>query len=452
MPTPDALARHADHRARFLAALGDDAALLFSPPERLRNGDAEYRYRQSSDVLWLTGWEQPECAVLLRPGAEQPFVMFVQKKDKEREVWTGRRPGPEGAVSIYGADAAFEITELAAKLPELLQGHPQLHYAIAEDADRDRLVVRALGAARRKARRNGLAVPDAFIDPGRVLHDLRLIKSEAELGLLQQAADITAAAHLRAMAITAPGVPEYALEAEISHVFRRRGGSGPGYTTIVGGGANATILHYIENDAPLQDGDLVCVDAGCEFAWYTADVTRTWPVNGRFTDAQRAVYQAVLDAQEAAIAASVPGATFMDVHDVATRSLTAAMVRLGLLEGDAEDPACIDGLIESEAHKRYYMHGTSHWLGMDVHDVGAYAADGRSRVLAAGMVLTIEPGLYIGADDEQAPEALRGIGIRIEDDVLITGSGNRVLTGGVPKAIDAVEAAVGTALVDAAAR
>ncbi|MEC8425047.1 MAG: aminopeptidase P N-terminal domain-containing protein, partial [Myxococcota bacterium] len=286
MPTPDALLRHADHRSRFLAALGCDAALLFSPPEKLRNGDAEYRYRQSSDVLWLTGWEQPECAVLLRPGAAEPFIMFVQKKDKEREVWTGRRPGPEGAVAVYGADAAYEFEELAGRLPELLQGYQQLHYAVAEDAARDRLVVRALAAARRKARRNGLAVPDAFIDPGRVLHDLRLIKSEAELALLARAADITAAAHLRAMAITAPGVPEYALEAEISHVFRSRGGSGPGYTTIVGGGANATILHYIENDAPLKDGDLVCVDAGCEFEWYTADVTRTWPVNGRFTSAQ----------------------------------------------------------------------------------------------------------------------------------------------------------------------
>lgn len=452
MPTPAALARHADHRARFLAALGGDAALLFSPPEKLRNGDAEYRYRQSSDLLWLTGWEQPECAVLLRPGAAQPFIMFVQKKDKEREVWTGRRPGPEGAIATYGADAAFEFHELAGKLPELLQGHAQLHYAVAEDADRDRMVVRALTAARRKARRNGMAVPDAFIDPGRVLHDLRLIKSEAELALLQQASDITAAAHLRAMAITAPGVPEYVLEAEISHVFRRSGGAGPGYTTIVGGGVNATILHYIENDAPLLDGDLVCVDAGCEYQWYTADVTRTWPVNGRFSAPQRAIYEAVLEAQEAAIAASVPGATFMDVHDVATRSLTIAMVRLGLLEGDPDDSACIDALIEADKHKRYYMHGTSHWLGMDVHDVGAYAADGRSRVLGAGMVLTIEPGLYIAEDDEEAPEALRGIGVRIEDDVLVTEDGNRVLTSGVPKAIDAIEAAVGSALAGAAAR
>jgi Xaa-Pro aminopeptidase len=295
-------------------------------------------------------------------------------------------------------------------------------------------------------------VPDAFVDPGRVLHDLRLIKSDAELALLQEASDITAAAHLRAMAITAPGVAEYVLEAEISHVFRRRGGSGPGYTTIVGGGANATILHYIENDAPLQDGDLVCVDAGCEYEWYTADVTRTWPVNGRFTEPQRAVYQAVLDAQEAAISASVPGATFMEVHDVATRSLTISMIHLGLLEGDAEDSGCVDALIEAEKHKRYYMHGTSHWLGMDVHDVGAYAADGRSRVLAAGMVLTIEPGLYIPMDDELAPEPLRGIGIRIEDDVLITVDGNRVLTDGVPKSVDAVEAAVGVALAGAAAR
>ncbi len=442
----------ADNRARFLAALGEDAALLFAPPEKLRNGDAEYRYRQSSDVLWLTGWSQPECAVLLRPGADQPFVMFVQKKDKEREVWTGRRPGPEGAVAVYGADAAFEFGELAAKLPELLQGYAQLHYAIAEDADRDRMLVTAIRQARRKARRNGLAVPDALVDPERVLHELRLRKTDAELAILREAAAITAEAHVRAMAVTAPGVPEYVLEAEIGHVFRKRGGSGPGYTTIVGGGANATILHYIENEDALQDGDLVCVDAGCEYRYYTADVTRTWPVNGRFTEAQRAVYEAVLDAQLAAIDACRPGATFMEVHDVATRRLTVAMVQLGLLEGDPDDDAVIDKLIEDEAHKRYYMHGTSHWLGMDVHDVGAYAGDGESRRLAPGMVLTIEPGLYIAPDDADAPEPLRGIGIRIEDDVLVTEGEPDVLTGAIPKAIEAVEAAVGAALAEAAAR
>lgn len=452
MNTPFDLSLAAANRARFLEALGEDAALLFAPHEKLRNGDAEYRYRQSSDVLWLTGWVQPECAVLLRPGAEQPFVMFVQKKDKEREIWTGRRPGPEGAVEVFGADAAFEFSELAGKLPELLQGYGQLHYAIAEDADRDRMLVKAIRQARRKARRNGLAVPDALIDPERVLHELRLIKSEAELEILRVAAFITGDAHRQAMAVTAPGVPEYVLEAEIGHVFRKRGGSGPGYTTIVGGGENATILHYIENEDALQDGDLVCVDAGCEYRYYTADVTRTWPVNGRFTDPQRAVYEAVLDAQLAAIDACRPGATFMDVHDVATRRLTVAMLALGLLEGDPDDDDTVDQLIQDEAHKKYYMHGTSHWLGMDVHDVGAYSGEGESRRLAAGMVLTIEPGLYIAPDDDSAPEAFRGIGIRIEDDVLVTEDAPEVLTAGIPKTVAEVEAAVGLAVETQAAR
>jgi Xaa-Pro aminopeptidase len=451
MQTPTDPTMFAEHRSRFLDALGDDAALLFAPPEKLRNGDAEYRYRQSSDVLWLTGWTEPACAILFRPGAEQPFIMFVQAKDPEREVWTGRRQGTQGAEENFGADAAFPFKSLSEKLPDLLQGYENLHYQVAEDADRDVLVVKALKSARRKARRNGLAVPSAFVDPERVLHELRLFKSDAELDLLREAASITNDAMRRAMAVTAPDVNEYELEAEIAHAFRRKGGT-PGYTTIVGGGDNATVLHYVTNNDPLQAGDLVCVDAGCEHRGYTADVTRTWPVNGRFTDAQREIYDAVLEAQLAAIATAVPGATFMEVTDVAARSLTASMLRLGLLEGDPDDDELVDTLIDEEKHKRFYMHGIGHWLGLDVHDVGAYTADGKSRRLAPGMVLTIEPGLYINPDDETVPEALRGVGIRIEDDVLITKDGNEVLTAMIPKGIEEVEACIGHAAQSAAAR
>ena len=279
-------------------------------------------------------------------------------------------------------------------------------------------------------------VPDAFIDPGRLLHELRLIKTAPEIEVMKQAAQITCEAHRRAMARTAPGVAEYEIEGVIEHTFRVEGGNGPGYTSIVGSGSNATILHYIENSQAMKDGDLVCVDAGCEYGFYTADVTRTWPVNGQFSSAQAELYELVLEAQEAAIAQAVEGNSIRSVHQVTVRVLTAGMVRLGLLSGDVDD------LIAEETYRRYYMHGTSHWLGLDVHDVGAYFKDGDSRMLEAGMVLTIEPGVYVAEDDEDAPKAYRGIGIRIEDDVLVTEGGNVVLTAAAPKSIVDVEAAV----------
>jgi len=443
---------YAQHRAALLDALDGDAALLFSPPHPLRNGDAEYRYRQDSDILYLTGWRDPECVVLLRPGAEQPFVMFVQAKDPEREVWTGRRAGPEGAIERYGADTAYEIGDLDEHLPELLQGYRTLHYRFAVDAQRDARVARAVAKARRACRRNGLDVPDAFIDPARVLHELRLHKTAGEVEILRRAATITARAFDQAMGRTAPGVFEYELESHIEHTFRREGGWGPGYTTIVGGGVNATILHYITNDAPLNAGDLVCIDAGCEVDGYTADVTRTWPVDGRFTPAQRELYQAILDVQLGCIEQCRAGGRFLDVHEFAVRGLTVAMVRLGLLDGEPDDEACIDQHIEDETYKRYYMHGTSHWLGLDVHDAGVYNRDGESRPLQAGMVLTVEPGLYIPADDPDAPERFRGVGIRIEDDVLVTDGDPDVLTAAIPKTVEALEAATGRRLGRPAAR
>ena len=425
------------HREKLFEVLGeDDAVLLFGAPHHLRNGDAEYRYRPDSDVFYLTGWEAPEVAVLFRPGADHPFVMFVQDRNPAMEVWTGRRWGPEGAKARFGADEAYVYGELAEKLPDLIQGYRNLHYRFADDAERDQLLIGALKSARRKARRNGLDVPDVFIDPARALHELRLFKDEEEIAVLQRAADLTCDAHRAAMRGTSAGVFEYELESIIEHTFRSGGGLGPGYTTIVGGGVNASILHYVEYSAPLSDGDLVCVDAGCEYGLYTADVTRTWPVNGVFSADQRAIYQVVLDAQEAAIAQAVPGNTMRSIHQEAVRVLTEGMVTLGLLEGDVDD------LIAEEKFKKYYMHGTSHWLGLDVHDVGAYYRDGESRKLEAGMVLTIEPGLYVAEDDQEAPEGLRGIGIRIEDDVLVTKAGNCVLTAAVPKTIEGVEAEV----------
>ena len=427
----------ANHRRRLFEALDDeDAVLLFGSPHHLRNGDAEFKYRPDSDVYHLTGWDAPEVAVLLRPNAEHPFIMFVQNRDPAMEIWTGRRWGPDGAKERFGADQAYDYADLAAKLPELLQGYRNLHYRVADDADRDRLLMGALKSARRKARRNGLNVPDAFIDPGRVLHELRLIKTEHEIAVMKKAAEITCDAHSAAMHRTAPGVTEYEIESVIEHTFRISGGNGPGYTSIVGSGANATILHYIENADTMKDGDLVCVDAGCEYGFYTADVTRTWPVNGTFSRAQAELYQVVLDAQEAAIKQAVEGNSMRSVHQVTVRALTEGMVRLGLLSGNVDD------LIAEETFRRYYMHGTSHWLGLDVHDVGAYFHEGDSRALRPGMVLTIEPGLYIAEDDMEAPESYRGIGIRIEDDVLVTEGGNLVLTAAAPKSIADVEAAV----------
>ena len=426
--------RYKEQRNKFLEALNGDAALIFSAPEHHRNGDSHYPYRQSSDMIYLTGWTQPEAVLLLRPNAKEPFILFVQPKDPARETWTGVRPGPKGAVETFGADAAYPISELAKRLPSLLQGYSGLHYDFGESSEHDTLVQNAVAAARRLGKNNGMDFPERFFSLSHTLHKIRLFKSEAEIEILKKAASITKNAHCAAMKATKPGAYEYELEAEILYHFRKNGGTGPGYTPIVGGGNNAVILHYIENNAVLKDGDLVCVDAGCEYDSYTADVTRTWPVNGTFSEAQKTLYNAVLKAQEASIHASVVGNSFLDVHYATIRSLVESMIELGFLDGD------IDTLIEEETYKEWYMHSTSHWLGMDVHDVGSYASKGSSTPLQAGMVLTIEPGLYIAANDERVPEEFRGMGIRIEDDVLISAEGPIVLTQEIPKTVADIEA------------
>lgn len=420
-------------RAAAIAALGSDAALLFASPHANRNGDSEYRYRPDSDLFYLTGWEEPECAVLLRPGSDHPYILFVQPKDATMEVWTGFRHGVDGARQVFGADLAFPMAELPSRLGVLLQGYETLHYRVGQE--HDERVFRAIRGATRAAARNGLVVPWRFHDPRRLLGELRLTKADDEIATLRKAAEISAAAHIRAMEIGIPGTPEYVVEATIDGHFRAAGANGPGYTTIVGGGKNACTLHYITNRDALRDGDLCLVDAGCEVDNYTADVTRTWPVNGRFSEAQRALYEIVLEAQRAAIECARVGRPFRQMHDAAVRVLTEGMVRVGLLAGD------VGTLIREEKHRKYYMHGTGHWLGLDVHDESAYQVGLASRVLSAGMVVTVEPGLYVASDDADAPEAFRGIGIRIEDDILVTNGEPDVLTEACPKSVAAVEAA-----------
>lgn len=422
---------------KFMDSLGDDAALFVAPHHHLRNGDAEYPYRQSSDILYLTGWTDAEMAVFINPKAAKPVVMFVQPKDPAMETWTGLRPGIEGAIRDFGASDAFPYAQLAKQLPNLLVGVERLHYRFAENPEMDKLLLESIAKARKNGKNTGLSGPSIFCDPSLILHQQRLCKSEKEIAILKKAAEITNQAHREAMGITKHGVYEYELDARINYVFRSKGGNGPGYTTIVGGGNNAVILHYISNDKPLEDGTLVCVDAGCEYGYYTADVTRTWPVNGKFTEPQAKLYQAVLDAEMIAIATAVPGKKFMDVHNAAILSLTTSMVELGILEGDVQE------LIEKKTYRKYFMHGTSHWLGMDVHDVGDYVENKDSTVLKAGMVLTVEPGIYIPENDEQAPAEYRGMGIRIEDDILITQDGNDNLTKAIPKTIADIEAVVG---------
>jgi Xaa-Pro aminopeptidase len=432
-------ALHARRRAATIERMrqeGGGVLLVPQGEEKLRNNDAEYLFRPDSDHLYLTGFEEPSgCAVLVVPPADAAarFLMFVRPKDREKEIWTGFRAGVEGAKETYGADEAFTVDEIDAKLPEIFENRSRLWYRIGQDAAWDARVSRILVELRAKSR-TGVSAPTEVVDPARLLHELRLFKTPEELTRLRKAAEITAEAHMAAMRDGQPGRREYQVQAEIEYAFRRRGGNGPGYGTIVAAGANSCVLHYRASDAQLKDGDVCLVDAGAEYDWYTADVTRTFPVSGEFTKGQRDLYEAVLAAQIAAIQAVRPGATIDGVHDLTVRHLTESMIRLGLLQGT------VDERIADKAYRKYYMHRTSHWLGLDVHDVGAYQLNGSPRPLQPGMVLTIEPGLYVAADDPSAPEALRGVGIRIEDDVLVTDGGFEVLTASAPKEPKEVEA------------
>ncbi|MES1943849.1 peptidase M24 [Salinisphaera sp. PC39] len=425
---------YATRRGRVAEAIGEDGiALIPASPERVRNRDVLYPYRPDSDLRYLTGFTEPDAVAVLAPGHEDgEFILFCRDRDPDREIWDGLRAGPDGAVREYAADAAHPIEELEEYLPRLLGGRERLYYTLGEHPAMDERVIAALRGLRAGGRR-GARAPASIVSLDGILHEMRLRKSPGELDLMRAAAATSARAHCRAMRAATPGMPEYRLAAELHHEFERDGME-PAYPSIVGGGANACILHYIENAATLADGDLVLIDAGAEHAGYAADITRTFPVNGRFSGPQRDLYAVVLAAQKAAILAVRPGYDYEAPHRAAVRVLTQGLVDLGLLEGG------VDELVEKERYRRFYMHGTGHWLGMDVHDVGDYRQGDEWRELEPDMTLTIEPGLYVPAGSEGVDERFWDIGIRIEDDVRVTERDPEILTADVPKDMAAIEA------------
>ena len=424
----------ARRRSALMRLMGRDAiAIVPAAPVRTRNNDVTYAYRQDSDFHYLTGFGEPESVAVLIPGREQAeYILFVRDRDPARETWDGRRAGPVGARRRYGADDAFPITDIDEILPGLMENRVKVFYAMGIYPEFDARVVGWVNGLRTQAR-NGRHPPQEFVALDQVLHELRLFKSRAELELMREAARIGALAHVRAMRHCRPGRIEYELMAEIVHEFGRHGAD-TSYHPIVGSGANSCILHYNENNQPLRDGEVVLIDAGCEYQCYASDITRTFPVNGRFSPEQRAVYEVVHEANLAAIARVRPGAHWNEPHEAAVRVITQGLVRLGLLKGK---PAKLE---RDGAYRRFFMHRTGHWLGMDVHDVGDYKVGDAWRVLEPGMVLTIEPGIYIPRGARGVPKRLQGIGVRIEDDVAVTKSGHEVLTDGVPKDPDLIEA------------
>ena len=433
-------ALHRLHRQRLAERLAERraAGLFFTAAHKVRNHDSEYRFRPESDFWWLTGFAEPESALVVLPplegSAPARHVLYLREKDREREIWTGRRLGLEAAPARLLVDEARPIARIWDDLPQLLKNYPRIVARTGLEPERDQRLLDLITRLRWAAR--GMVVPPIeLLDVAPFTHELRLKKSPEEIEQIRRAAAVTREAHLAVMRECRPGLREYELDALLEHTFRRRGSTGAAYTSIVAGGANACVLHYVENDAPLVDGELVLIDAGAEWQYYASDVTRTFPVNGRFSSEQRQLYEVVLEAQLAAIAAVRPGVSFVSVHERALRVLVEGFVRLGLLAGTVE------ASIENEAYRRFYMHRTSHWLGLDVHDCGAYVVDGASRSLEPGMVLTIEPGCYVARDEEEVDPRWRGIGIRIEDDVLVTANGCEILTPGIPKSVDEVEAA-----------
>ncbi len=409
-------------------------AILASANGILRNGDSEFRFRQSSDLYYLTGFAEAQSVLVLVPGREKgQCLLFCQEKDSLKELWNGKLLGPEAAIKELGVDDAFPITDIDDILPGLIEGRERVYYAMGKDESFDHKVMEWVKVIRKKVR-SGAHSPGEFMVLDHLLHELRLIKSKAEIDLMRESGQIAVRAHKRAMQACKPGLFEYQIEAEFMHEFFRAGCRAPAYTSIVAGGANACILHYTENNQKLQNGDLLLIDAGCEFEYYASDITRTFPVNGKFTPEQQAVYELVLKAQLDAIETVKPGSHWDDPHNMTVQVLTAGLVELGLLKGE------VPALIESGAYKEFYMHRAGHWLGMDVHDVGDYKIDGKWRLLEPGMVLTVEPGLYISPNNMNVEARWRGIGVRIEDDVAVTRNGHEVLTAGLPKTVHDIEA------------
>jgi Xaa-Pro aminopeptidase len=469
------LAPFLERRRRFAEAVGDSLAIIPGNREASRNADTDYEFRQDSDFYFLTGFDEPDAVAVFNPShAKERFVLFVRPRDREMEIWTGRRAGVEGAIATYGADAAYTIDELDARLREYAIDRPGLVYRLG-NPHYDARVTRLLAEMRNVRVRGGFVTPARLEDPEPILHEMRLRRLPEELARQRRACEIGRDAHIEAMRFARPGQYEYEVQAAIEFVFRRGGSARNAYPSIVASGPNACILHYNENRRRMEDGDLLLIDAGCEWGYHASDITRTFPVNGRFTAPQRQIYQLVLDAQLAAIAATRPGQRYDAIHDAARRVLTEGLVALGLL------PRGVDESLAMHHYREFYMHGTGHWLGMDVHDVGDYRVRRQSRTLEPGMVLTVEPGLYVDPeresvtlhlreyseeemwerrfrlgiaaakkieDEEKAraekivhpiPREYRGIGVRIEDDLLITAQGHDVLTAGTPKTVEEVE-------------
>jgi Xaa-Pro aminopeptidase len=430
---------YAERRRRTRESIGDGVAVIPSSRAILRNGDSVFPFRQDSDFYYLTGFDEPDAVLVLAPEhGEHGDVLFLRERDRDREIWDGDRIGVERAVEVLGVDAAFPIGELADRLPEYLVGGTTLHYSFGRDEEMDRLVRTALERARERTRHKG-RLPQSFADSENVVASLRLIKTDEELATIRRGAAITHQGFLAAMRATQPGLYEYEIQAVIEAEYRRLGSQNVAYESIVGGGDHATTLHYVRNRDRLEAGTLLLVDSGCELDCYAIDVTRTWPVDGRFTAEQRAIYDLVLAAQEAAIAHVRPGNRRNAFHDAAVSVITEGLIDLGLLSGSVAEN------IEQKHYRTYFMHGTGHWLGLDVHDAGGYRDhDDEPMTLRPGMVTTVEPGIYVRRDVDCA-DRFKGIGVRIEDDILVTANGNENLTAAIPKRVEELESIVGSA-------
>lgn len=427
-----------DRRKSLMQAMGAGVAVIPTAPEAARNRDSHYPYRSDSYFYYLTGFTEPEAVLLLVAGEQPKSILFCRDKDMEREIWDGFRHGPEGAQARFGFDEAYSITRLDELAPRFLANQPRLFHAFGAEAAWDNRLAGWLNQLRAQSR-SGVSAPSEMVDPRAWLDEMRLIKSEQELDVMRRAAKISVEAHKQAMQVTRPGMMEYEIEAALLHQFYRHGSRAPAYSSIVAGGANACVLHYVENNQRLHDGELLLIDAGCELECYASDITRTFPVNGRFSAAQRDIYELVLAAQQAAIDNVRPGCHWNEPHEAALDVLIRGFIDFGLCKGSPES------VLESGDYRRFYMHRTGHWLGLDVHDAGEYKqADGNWRTLQPGMTLTVEPGCYIRPADD-VPKAFWNIGVRIEDDALVTAQGCELLTANAPKTVAEIESLMAAA-------